>query len=462
MLACDAIESNRSEARQLQERCRFLIFAINSYDTPIGSSMEKAAKGCELCFSSILDLLSRYTKKYNKWELFIHQKQISQDIKASHTKIDDCCREFHIRSDIRLHQWQNENERTRKEDHDELKKSLRRIDATGEDIRAILQSNHEDIRTLLDMLQKQLGTVDNGTPEFVDLETSLYTVHKKSGQLLPDVDINKEIRRIGKHPVAGNAAFDVWEGLWLGREKVAMKTIRGVQVTPNTRKRFTRESEIWRQVWEKDRGRYILPLHGICFEDGPFPYLVSPWMPNGNVMDYLKKYPNADRLEIIKGVAKGLSLLHNFQPNPIAHGDLKGANILIDDIGQPLLADFGLSKIMENLTGVPFTQSKGISESYRWFAPEMCCSPGIISLKSDIFAFSMTVIEIFTGRPPYDHIHLTTEVLFKMQLGDRPKKPNSPELIARGFTDNIWDVISSCWDPVPEKRPSIDEILLRL
>ena len=45
-----------------------------------------------------------------------------------------------------------------------------------------------------------------------------------------------EAQRTGQYPVAGSAAFDIWEGLWLGREKVALKTIRGVQVSQDTRK----------------------------------------------------------------------------------------------------------------------------------------------------------------------------------------------------------------------------------
>ena len=89
-------------------------------------------------------------------------------------------------------------------------------------------------------------------------------------------------------------------------------------------------------------------------------------------------------------------------------------NILINSNGEPLLADFGLSKvcpsdvhrtygmtdpcvrkqIMEDLTGMPFTQSRGVSDSYRWFAPELCCSPGILSTASDVFAYAMTVLEV--------------------------------------------------------------------
>lgn len=49
---------------------------------------------------------------------------------------------------------------------------------------------------------------------------------------------------------------------------------------------------------------------------------------------------------------------------------------------------------MEDITGMPFTQSRGVSDSYRWFAPELCCFPGVISTRSDVFAFAMTALEV--------------------------------------------------------------------
>jgi len=68
-------------------------------------------------------------------------------------------------------------------------------------------------------------------------------------------------------------------------------------------------------------------------------------------------------------------------------------------------------------------------------------------------------MQIFTGQPPYDHIRLTTEVLFRMQNGERPQRPTNPEVIQRGFDDKLWMVAVGCWDADPEKRPSIDRVL---
>lgn len=43
-----------------------------------------------------------------------------------------------------------------------------------------------------------------------------------------------EVRRIGGHPVGGGSAFDIWEGEYLGKEKCALKILRGVEVSDRT------------------------------------------------------------------------------------------------------------------------------------------------------------------------------------------------------------------------------------
>jgi len=368
---------------------------------------------------------------------------------------------------MQLHQWQNENEASRKEDQAQLLQTLQVLGEGQTELSQMMRdfsANQNQITSLMEVIQGLLTKtlsdrsntdVQEDSPDYRGLERSLHAVQKGSGRLPPAVALEaKEGRRIGSHPIGGNAAFDIWEGVWLKREKVALKTIRSIDVSPGTIKRFTRQVEIWKKVWEKDQGWYIVPFYGVGYDDGPYPYIVSPWMNNGTVNEFLAKYPHANRRDIIKGIAEGLSLLHNLEPNPVAHGDIRGGNIMINDSGQPMLADFGLSKILEDVTGVPFTQSKGVSESFRWFAPEMCQSPGIISTHTDVFAFAMTIIEIFTGAPPYDHIRMPTEVLIKMPSGERPRRPTS-----LGFDDNLWRVTTSCWIHELEKRPTIDWVL---
>jgi len=41
--------------------------------------------------------------------------------------------------------------------------------------------------------------------------------------------------------------------------------------------------------------------------------------------------------------------------------------------------------------------------------------------------------------------------------GARPKKPNFAK--TRGYTEELWEITTSCWDEVPTKRPAVDYVL---
>ena len=50
------------------------------------------------------------------------------------------------------------------------------------------------------------------------------------------------------------------------------------------------------------------------------------------------------RLEIVRGVARGVAYLHGLSEEVI-HRDLKSSNILLDDNWRPKIADFGTAKL---------------------------------------------------------------------------------------------------------------------
>ena len=51
-------------------------------------------------------------------------------------------------------------------------------------------------------------------------------------------------------------------------------------------------------MWKALRHPNVLPLIGVMMSETQFA-MVSDWMENGNINDYVKAYPGANRLELV-------------------------------------------------------------------------------------------------------------------------------------------------------------------
>lgn len=66
----------------------------------------------------------------------------------------------------------------------------------------------------------------------------------------------------------------------------------------------------------------------------------------------------------------------------------------MSDTGEPLLADFGLSLIVEDLSCLPISTAILGAGSTRWMAPELMEGSDPASKETDIWALGMTVLEV--------------------------------------------------------------------
>ncbi|KAH9934869.1 uncharacterized protein B0H18DRAFT_490629 [Fomitopsis serialis] len=100
--------------------------------------------------------------------------------------------------------------------------------------------------------------------------------------ILPSIkQLDGEVVRTGDRPVEIGGHSQIWKGLWLDDIDVALKVLQEVRVSQRAQNRFIREIEIWSKL----KHPHVQPLFGIVTNLGPLVHVVSPWRPEGNLLE---------------------------------------------------------------------------------------------------------------------------------------------------------------------------------
>ncbi|KAJ1308943.1 hypothetical protein OPQ81_004626 [Rhizoctonia solani] len=265
--------------------------------------------------------------------------------------------------------------------------------------------------------------------------------------------------------IYGGGFGDVWKGGLMDGTEVAIKTWRFSymsQENPKELKRAMREVYNWSKVKHEN----IQELLGVVMFQGRLG-MVSPWMPYGNLRDYVAKHPEINRYALCVQVATGLSYLHN---EGMVHGDLKAANILVSNDGIVKLSDFDHSILTEST--LAFSNTTNLAGgTFRWMAPELLLTrdsdddgpeqPVKRNKQTDVYALGMTFLEIISGRVPYAEYQNDYGVFGALQKKQRPTRPK--ELAADNPKEGtMWKLLLWCWDHEPAARPRADDVLMML
>ncbi|XP_043282987.1 dual specificity mitogen-activated protein kinase kinase 6 [Venturia canescens] len=135
----------------------------------------------------------------------------------------------------------------------------------------------------------------------------------------------------------------------------------------------------------------------------------------------------------------------------VIHRDVKPSNILINREGQVKICDFGISGYLVN--SVAKTIDAGCKP---YMAPERIDpsgDPSHYDIRSDIWSLGISLVELATGKFPYESWGTPFEQLKQVVEDDPPKLP------AGKFSPDFDEVITKCLMKDYTSRPNYSQLL---
>jgi serine/threonine-protein kinase len=178
--------------------------------------------------------------------------------------------------------------------------------------------------------------------------------------------------------------------------EVALKIARGqADDDPETLERFRREA----------RAAAGLRHEGICRVldfgriDGTY-YLAMDYVRGRSLAEELRRRRSqgpVDQHWVADLVARVAAALHHAHAAGIIHRDVKPGNILLDEHGQPRVADFGLARRVQDPT---LTQRGMALGTPSYMSPEQIESANLTAT-ADVYSLGVVLYELLTGKLPF-------------------------------------------------------------
>jgi WD40 repeat protein len=141
----------------------------------------------------------------------------------------------------------------------------------------------------------------------------------------------------------------------------------------------------------------IVPIYEVGEQDGQ-PFFTMEFFSGGSLRERLEPMPSDQRgiARLMATVAQAVEHAHR---RGILHRDLKPTNVLLDDRGEPHVADFGLAKHLGEESDL--TKAGAIVGTPSYMAPEQARAETDLSTAVDVYGLGAMLYELLTGRPPF-------------------------------------------------------------
>ncbi|HUY73394.1 MAG TPA: serine/threonine-protein kinase [Candidatus Dormibacteraeota bacterium] len=194
----------------------------------------------------------------------------------------------------------------------------------------------------------------------------------------------------------------------------AVKVMQAISPDPDTTARFRHEAQAIAQM----RHPNILNVYDFGEFEGT-PYMIVEYVSGGSLANRLGKgmIDQAAALNFLRGIAAGLDYAHS---RGVVHRDIKPANVLLEPDDTPVIADFGLAKLLQ---GSSLKSMTGVTTGTpAYMAPEQVTG-STVGPAADRYSLATIAYEMLTGVIPFDGEALM-ELLYA-QVHREPPPPSS-------------------------------------
>ena len=170
--------------------------------------------------------------------------------------------------------------------------------------------------------------------------------------------------------------------------------------------------------------------------EDPAPYIVMELISGHTLRELIhqgERIPLDRALEIGEGILAALEYSHE---RGIVHRDIKPANIMITQMGDVKVMDFGIARAMDDY-GATLTSTWNVVGTAQYLSPEQAMGE-TADARSDIYSTGCLLFEVLTGRPPFTG-DTPVSIAYQHVSGELPK-PSSIQPILAGDIDVLLSV----------------------
>ena len=194
----------------------------------------------------------------------------------------------------------------------------------------------------------------------------------------------------------------------------------------------------------------IVPIYEVGEHDGQHYYSMK-LIAGGSLAQ--KGSAVRDPLQSAALTAKIARAVHYAHQHGVLHRDLKPTNILIDESGEPHVADFGLAKLAGEESGV--TKTTAVLGTPAYMAPEQASGHAKqATVAADVYSLGAILYELLTGQPPF---HAATPLETMRQVVE--VEPAPPRSVNGRVHRDLETICLKCLEKEPAARYGNTEAL---